>query len=441
MNVLLVEDDPNLRRVLSYHLGRAGHNVLSAGDGASALRMLDSEAVEMILTDVRMPGMDGVELLKAVRERDPGLPVVVMTAYGTISDAVDAMKLGASDYLTKPVEKQTLLLAVEKASRIGKLARENALLRESIREKKPLDTILGTSPSLQEMLAQLRRVSPTEATVLITGESGTGKELAALAIHSLSPRAQGPFVAVNCAAVPRDLLESELFGHEKGAFTGATEARPGKFQQAHGGTLFLDEVGDMHLNLQAKILRALQEKVVDPVGARSPKTVDVRLVAATHRDLALGVKEGAFREDLFWRLNVIPIHVPALRDRREDIALLLKHFYRAYGGGDLKLSSSAERLLGSYAWPGNVRELQNLCQRLAVLHPAQEVTPELLPPDLQGGKEVPEEAAQGLWGLERQAIVKALDEHKGNRSAAARALRIPRHILLYRMKKFGIEDH
>ncbi len=447
--ILLVEDDANLRRVVAYHLERAGHTVIQAMDGKAALEKFGEEPVELILTDVRMPGMDGIELLRAVRQKKPELPVIVMTAYGTIGDAVEAMRQGAADYLTKPVEKDTLLLAVQKAARVMDLERENKRLREHLKDRRPVEALLGTSRAMQEVLETIRRVAPTDATVLVTGESGTGKELAARALHSLSPRGEGRFVAINCAALPRDLLENELFGHEKGAFTGATEARQGKFQQAGGGTLFLDEIGDMDPGLQAKILRALQERVVDPVGAKKPVPVDVRLIAATHQDLSALVADGRFREDLYWRLNVIPVRMPPLRARPEDVPLLLGHFYREYGGGDLDLDPAAESLLEDYRWPGNVRQLQNLCQRLAVLYPGRTITPDLLPPEMgessppadavRGGA-IETGAASGLREIEKQAIVKALRESGGNQSAAARALRIPRHILLYRIKKYGIED-
>ena len=436
--ILMVEDDPNLRRILSYHLERLEYTVAQVADGRSALERLSAEPVDLVITDVRMAGMDGIELLRAIREKDPDLPVVVMTAYGTIQDAVEAMRLGAADYLTKPVERETLLLTVQKALRVSDLRKENRRLRENLQEKRPVESILGTSAPIQKLLDAIRRVAPTDATVLITGESGTGKELVARALHSLSPRMGKPFVAINCAAMPRELLESELFGHERGAFTGATETKPGKFVQANGGTLFLDEIGDMDLSLQAKILRVLQERVVDPVGSRASKAVDVRILAATHRDLSGAVKAGAFREDLYWRLNVIPLGVPPLRERMEDVAILFSHFCRQYGGTEPKLEPGAMAILSNYRWPGNVRELQSLCQRLAILYPDQAIVPTMLPPEMRGVETDRQTPAEGLWGMEREAIVKALREHNGNQSAAARSLRIPRHILIYRMKKYGL---
>lgn len=437
--LLLVEDDASLRKVLAYPLVQAGYHVAEAAEGRGALRILESREVDAVLTDVRMPGMDGFELLAALRERDPSLPVIVITAYGTIEDAVRAMRMGAADYLTKPVEKEGLLLAVEKAMRLRDLASENRRLRERLRREKPLDNLLGTSPTMERLRETLRKVGPSEATVLITGESGTGKELVARVLHDLSPRREGPFLALNCAALPRDLLESELFGYEKGAFTGAGAAKPGKFVLASGGTLLLDEIGDMDLPLQAKLLRVLQERTVDPLGSRESLSVDVRVLAATHLDLRAAVREGRFREDLFWRLHVIPVEVPPLRERGEDILLLFSSFYREECGRSPVVEPEAKALLLAHPWPGNVRELKSLCTRLAVLHPGHPVTAGLLPPEMRTGGAA-HRAVEGLWALEREAIARALREHGGNRSAAARALKIPRHVLLYRMRKFGIED-
>jgi two-component system NtrC family response regulator len=442
--ILLVDDDASLRRILSHHLERAGYTVRSAADGSQALALLAAGPADLVLTDVRMPGMDGRALLAEVRRGTPDLPVLMMTAYGTIQDAVEAMRQGAFDYLTKPVDKETLLRAVHRALQIGNLRRENRLLRENLVEHKPLEAILGTSAAVDAMRDLIRKAGPTTATVLLTGESGTGKELAARALHALSLRSKGPFVALNCAALTPDLLESELFGHAKGSFTGAVADHPGKFRQAGGGTLFLDEIGDMDIRLQAKILRALQERVVDPVGSRDPVPVDVRLVAATNKDLSARVREGLFREDLFYRLAVLAIRVPALRERGADRLLLMKHFYRLHGGGDLNLEAQAQLALEAYSWPGNIREMMNVCQRLAILSPRQTVTPDLLPSEIVGAapatiheRQAPE--AGGLWAQERAAIVTAMQENGGNRSAAARALRVPRHILLYRIKKYGLE--
>ena len=440
--ILLVDDDANLRKILAYPLEQAGMLVFPASGGREALEGLSSVPVDLVLTDVRMPGMDGMALLAEVRRTYPDLPVLVMTAYGTIQDAVEAMRQGAFDYITKPVDRETLLRSVQRALQVGDLRRENRLLRENLAERKPLEAILGISPVVEGMKDLIRKAGPTTATVLLTGESGTGKELAARALHALSLRSKGPFVALNCAALSSDLLESELFGHAKGSFTGAVGDHPGKFRQAGGGTLFLDEIGDMELRLQAKILRALQERVVDPVGGKEPVAVDVRLVAASNRDLAALVKEGAFREDLFYRLAVIAIRVPALRERGADRMLLLKHFYRQFGGGSMELDPPAQAALESYSWPGNIREVMNLCQRLAILYPRQTVTLDLLPPEIAQRSAVPQanpQRPEGLREQERAAVIRALEACGGNRSAAARALRVPRHILLYRIKKYGLE--
>ncbi len=441
--ILLVDDDANLRRILAHHLQQAGYEAVSAGNGREGLEAMARQAVDLPIPDVRMPELDGLALIRETRNSNPDLPVIVMTAYGTIQDAVEAMRLGAFDYLTKPVDRETLLRSVQKALQMGDLRRENSRLRENLAEQHPLEAMIGASPALEAAKEMIRRAGPTEATVLLEGESGTGKEVAARAIHALSPRAGGPFVPLNCAALSSELLESELFGHVKGAFTGAVMDHPGRFRQAAGGTLFLDEIGDMEPRLQAKILRALQERVVDPVGSKAPVAVDVRLVAATHRDLRAMVREGSFREDLYYRLAVLTIRVPPVRERGEDALILLKHYYRRFGGGELELDEGAKKALSSHPWPGNIREIMNVCQRLAVLNPREKVVRDLLPAEIRlptMAAEDPESSERGgLWDQERAAILRALEEQGGNRSAAARALRVPRHILLYRMKKYGLD--
>jgi two-component system NtrC family response regulator len=443
--LLLVEDDPSLREILAYQLKQEGYAVTAAGNGRQALAEIRRAHWDLIITDVRMPQMDGLALLREVRRVDADLPVLLLTAYGTIQDAVEAIKAGAFDYLTKPVGREDLLRIVRKALQLGELQRENRRLRETLVERYPLEAMLGGSPAIHAAIRLIRQAAPAEATILLTGESGTGKELAARAIHVLSSRSGKPFVPVNCAAVPAGLMESELFGHRKGAFTGSTADHPGKFRQADGGTLLLDEVAELELRLQAKLLRVLQERIVDPVGSVRSVPVDVRLVCSTNQDLQSLVQAGRFREDLYHRLNVIVIHLPPLRERGEDVLLLLNHFYRRFGGGDFELDGAAERLLLQYDWPGNVREVMNLCQRLAVLHPRQPVTPEILPREIRewaGTDPATSDPGEetGLWELEKTAIRRALHSHRGNKSAAARSLRIPRHVLLYRMKKFGISD-
>lgn len=442
--ILLVDDDPNLRQVLGYHLKKEGYEVNEARDGREALELLKEGTYDLLVTDVRMPRMDGLALLEQSKALNPDLPALLLTAYGTIQDAVEAMRTGAADYLTKPVEKDQLLKVVRKTLQVGELQRENRRLRQNLEEKAPLDAILGTSPPIQQVKEMIRRTGPTDATVLVTGESGTGKELAARALHRLSHRALNPFVVINCAAISGELLESELFGHTKGAFTGAVSDHAGKFKQADGGTLFLDEIGDMDLRLQAKILRALQERVIEPVGSATPVPVNVRMIAATNRDLITMVRNGEFREDLFYRLDVISIRMPPLRERGEDVLLLLKTFCRRYSGANLELDQDARRLLSAYSWPGNIRELQNLCQRLGIMFPGERMTSDMLPQEIKG-KDVssfePHSAVTGsLWDMERAAIIRALREAGGNKSAAARALNIPRHVLLYRLKKFEIQS-
>lgn len=439
--ILLVEDDASLRSILSYHLEQAGYKVTEAADGRQALDQSKKHDWDLVVTDIRMPRIDGVTLLKEIRRSDVDLPIILITAHGTIEDAVAAIKAGAFDYITKPVEREVLLRVVGRALKLGDLQRENRLLRENLEQRNPLAAMLGNSAVIQEAISLIRRAGPTEATVLLTGESGTGKELAARAIHALSARSGKEFVAINCAALPADLLESELFGHRKGAFTGATADHPGKFRQAHGGTLFLDEIAEMDLRLQAKLLRVLQEKVVDPVGSTRSILVDVRLVAATNQTLAARIREGRFREDLYHRLNVITIDLPPLRERGDDILLFLNHFYRQFGGGSLTMTREAVQVLVNYRWPGNIRELMNLCQKLAILYPNQQVTLAMLPHEyLATSDTLPESPPAGLWEIECDAIRRALNAQRGNKSAAARALGIPRHVLLYRMKKFGIPD-
>jgi len=436
--ILLAEDDLNLAKILSFHLSEAGHSVTTARDGEEALRFLRETGYDVLLTDVKMPRMDGMELIRMARQDYRYMPVIAMTAYGTINDAVVAMKEGATDYLTKPVSRETLLMAMDKALSLRTLTLENLNLKESLRDRSALSKILGKSPSLLSFLEAVKRVAKTEASVLLLGESGTGKELAAAAIHEISPRFAGPFVPLNCAAIPHDLLESELFGYEKGAFTGAVQSRQGKVEQADRGTLFLDEIGDMDMALQAKILRLLETKTVEPLGSREGRKVDFRLVAATHRDLHEMVEEGKFRNDLYFRLTVVPLSLPPLRERKEDIPLLLRHFFKSHDGEELSISPSALQRLTDYNWPGNIRELENLAQRWAILHKGERITPEHLPKEILTGTAPGAEDKGSLWEIEKKAIEDALATAEGNISKASRELGIPRHILIYRMKKWKI---
>jgi DNA-binding NtrC family response regulator len=406
-----------------------------------------------VITDMKMPGMDGMQVLKAVKSRSPETLVIVATAFGTVDVAVEAMKAGAYDYITKPFNRDELRLTVAKALQLRGLAVENRRLKEELSDKTDYRTIVGSSRGMERVFEIVRKVADTDASVLITGESGTGKELVARSIHHKSGRRDAPFIAINCAAIPRDLLESELFGHVKGAFTGAIKDKTGKFQLADGGTLFLDEVGELPLELQPKLLRALQEKVVEPVGGTKPYKLDVRVVAATNLDIEKALAESTFREDLYYRLAVIPIHLPPLRERREDIALLLRYFCGKHGAGMVNFSHDAIVTLSSYRWPGNVRELENLVERLLIMRGGDTLTVDDLPDKICSGGPAPgaspkpgsvvnlPDEGYSLEQLEREVVVEALERNLWNQTAAARFLRIPRHTLLYRMEKYGILSH
>jgi DNA-binding NtrC family response regulator len=446
-NILLIDDDDSLRRVIEFSLTEAGYKVKAAADGEEGLRLFEKEPFDAVITDITMPGMNGMEVLARVHERDAQIPVVVITAYGTIENAVEAMKKGAFDYITKPFNREELRITLQKALRMRRLEKENVELRSQMNDRYRFDAIIGTSPQLGTVLEMAGRVAASDASVLITGESGTGKELLARGIHYNSPRAAGPFVAVNCAAIPENLIESELFGHVKGAFTGASRDREGKFELADGGTLFLDEIGDLRVDLQAKILRTIQERQVDRVGGSQLVQVDVRIIAATNKDVERAVKEGSFREDLYYRLSVITLHIPPLRERREDIALLAGHFLKKYTPGvDLRLEADALSALTSYGWPGNVRELENVIQRASVLRRGETISASDLPDKLKKEKmsvenivlNLPEDGIS-LEELEKNLIAKALEKHKGNQTRAAEYLGITRPTLIYRMEKYGIK--
>jgi DNA-binding NtrC family response regulator len=448
--ILVIDDDASLRRVVEYNLQEAGYQVLSAAGGEDGLRLFAEEVPALVITDMKMPGMDGMQLLKAVKERSPETLVIMITAFGTVDVAVEAMKAGAYDYITKPFNRDDLRLTVAKALQFRGLAVENRRLKDELSDKADYRTIVGSSKVMERIFEIVRKVADTEASVLITGESGTGKELVARSIHHHSSRRDAPFIAINCAAIPRDLLESELFGHIKGAFTGAIKDKAGKFQLADGGTLFLDEVGELPLELQPKLLRALQERVVEPVGGTKPHKLDVRVVAATNLDIEKALVDATFREDLYYRLAVIPIHLPALRERPEDIALLLRYFCGKHGAAKVTFDNSALAVLSSYRWPGNVRELENLVERLLIMRGGDTITLDDLPdkictggtapvttPSLGNVINLPEEG-YSLEQLEREVVVEALERNGWNQTAAAKFLRIPRHTLIYRMEKYGI---
>ncbi|HSH69419.1 MAG TPA: sigma-54 dependent transcriptional regulator [Deferrisomatales bacterium] len=446
--IMIVDDDTSLRRVLEYNLAEEGYAVATAASGEDALEALGRSTFDLVVTDIQMPGIGGMELLARVRRDTPETQVIVITAFGTIEMAVEAMKAGAFEYVTKPFNRDELKLAVRKALRVQHLERDNVRLRREVSRRFEVDQIIGDSEPMQRVFRLIEKVADTAAPVLISGDSGTGKELVARALHYGSARAERPFLAVNCAAIPRELLESELFGHKKGSFTGAIRDKKGKFEEAHGGTLFLDEIGDLPIELQAKILRALQEMEVTPVGSNETVQVDVRILAATNRDLEERIEEGAFREDLYYRLAVVPIHMPSLRERPDDIPLLVNHFLADLAPGQpVRVTPDAMTALQRYPWRGNVRELQNTLERLLILRDGDTIGLDALPDKI---RHPAPEAGQGAFSFhfppegvgleeaERAIIMEALRRAGWNQSRAAQLLKVPRHILLYRMEKFAI---
>ncbi|MCS7314790.1 MAG: sigma-54 dependent transcriptional regulator [Bryobacterales bacterium] len=448
--ILLVEDDESLRRVTQVQLEQSGYEVTTASDAREALALLEKCPQDLVVTDLRMPGMSGMDLLRRIKADYPEIVVLVVTAFGTIESAVEAMKLGAYDYITKPVHADALRLVVARALEHLRLRREVEHLRRSLDRKYGFENILGRSPALLETLEAAARVAPTDATVLIRGETGTGKELLAKAIHFNSARREGPFVTINCGAIPPELLESELFGHVKGAFTGAVAHKKGRIELADGGTLFLDEIGELPLPLQVKLLRLIQEREIEKLGAPGVLRVNVRIIAATHRNLEAMVEDGAFREDLYYRLAVIPLHLPPLRERAEDIPELVAHFFEAskrrYGRPRLVLPQALLPYFSAWRWPGNVRELENVIERVVLLARGDEVTLHDLPDFLRREREpldaihleLPPEGIS-LEAVERELIRRALEKFDGNQSQAARYLDISRKTLIYRMEKYGLK--
>jgi two-component system NtrC family response regulator len=448
--VLLVDDDESLRRVVEYNLREDGYQVLTAADGRTGLQRFQESSVDLVVTDVRMPEMTGFELLTQLKSMQPDLPVIVLTAHGTIDAAVEAMKAGAFDYLTKPFSRDQLQAAVRKALELGALASENRQLRQIVRERFSFSNMIAGSRAMRAVTDTASRVAASDATVMLEGESGTGKELLAKAIHVNSPRSRGAFVTVNCAAIPEHLLESELFGHRRGAFTGAVADKQGKFEAAHRGTIFLDEVGELPLHLQVKILRVLQEREVDKVGETRPIKVDVRVIAATNRDLEKMVADGTFRDDLYYRLAVVSIRVPPLRGRGDDIPLLVDYFLGKHserlGRPRPGVDKSVYSAFSLYAWPGNIRELENVIERALVLDRDGVLGLDDLPDRLNASGrrignlriELPDEGVS-LEEIERELLLAALEKHNWNQTRAAAYLDITRSTLLYRMQKFGLE--
>jgi DNA-binding NtrC family response regulator len=447
--ILIVDDEVNARTALAEILRDEGYGVDMAADGFKALPKLDDFAPEAVVTDLRMPGMDGLELMRRVHAGDPDTPVVVVTAYGAVDSAVQAMRRGAADYITKPVNVDELLVVLERALETRRMRAEAQQLRQRLAEREGTDSVVGSSAAMKAVLQDVVRVAPSRASVLITGESGTGKELLAAAIHRKSARAQGPFVKLHCAALAETLLESELFGHERGAFTGAVSRRDGRFKQADGGTLFLDEVGEISPSVQIKLLRFLQEHEFERVGGNETIKVDVRIVAATNRDLLRRVGEGLFREDLYYRLNVFSLHVPPLREHPSDIPILAMHFLStqaAENGKELEgFSSEAMALLTHHSWPGNVRELENAVERAVVMARGKAILPEDLPPALASARVTRGEDGPGVPGstlaeLERWAILRTLELTGGSTSRAAEILGTSRRNLHRKIKQYNLKE-
>ena len=447
--ILIVEDEAKMRRLLELNLGEEGFATLSAGDAESGLKLLRENSVDLVVTDLKLPGMNGLEFLQAVKHQNAALPVIVMTAFGTVETAVEAMKAGASDYVLKPFSLAEMRMVIHKELDVHKLREENRSLREALGKRYAHPNVVARSPKMQEVLATVERVAPTNSTVLLGGESGVGKDLIARAIHEKSRRARGPFIKINSSAIPENLLESELFGYEKGAFTGANASKPGKFELAAKGTLFLDEIGDVPPAIQVKLLRVLQEREFERLGGTRTVKVDVRLIAATNRDLRAALEEGTFREDLYYRLNVVPIDIAPLRERKEDIPDLASLFMERFCGGAGKpvkgIAPEAVRILVNYHWPGNVRELQNIIERACALAKGDVIEPADIHLDTRPVRDetsenhfLPEGMTLERW--EDEMIQEALRRASGNKSQAARLLGLSRNALRYRLSKIGIAD-
>jgi two-component system, NtrC family, response regulator AtoC len=446
--ILIVEDEAKMRRLLELNLGEDGFTTLSAEDAETGLKLLRENSVDLVVTDLKLPGMNGLDFLQAVKRQNAALPVVVMTAFGSVETAVEAMKAGAADYVLKPFSLAEMRLVIHKELDVRNLREENRSLREALGKRYSHPNVVARSPKMQEVLATLERVAPTNATVLLGGESGVGKDLIARAIHEKSRRASGPFLKINSTAIPENLLESELFGFEKGAFTGAVASKPGKFELADKGTLFLDEIGDVPPATQVKLLRVLQEREFERLGGTKTVKVDVRLVAATNKDLREALEQGTFREDLYYRLNVVPIDIAPLRDRKEDIPDLVNLFISRFAGDSGKviegIAPEAMQMLVSYHWPGNVRELQNVIERACALSKEPLLEPADIHLDTRASKAangagfLPEGMTLEQW--EDEMVKEALRRANGNKSQAARLLGISRNALRYRLSKIGIAD-
>ncbi len=446
--ILVVDDEPSHRQMLEAVLTADGYEVQQADDGQEAINSVEERFYDLILMDVRMSRVSGIEALKKIKELSPGIPVIIMTAYASVSTAVDALKSGAYDYLTKPLDIEELKILVSKALRQRQLEQENVYLRERLGDRFDFSNIIGRSSAMRDLFETVALVAPTEATVLIVGESGTGKELIANAIHQNSPRKDRPFIKVNCAALPETLLESELFGHEKGAFTGALARKQGRFQLAHSGSIFLDEIGEMSPTTQTKILRVLQEREFEPLGGTQTVKVDTRVVAATNKNLEEEIQEGRFREDLYYRVNVVTLEVPSLRERREDVSLLTDFFLKQYAEKNQRFikgfTPRATDLLMRHGWPGNVRELENVVERAVIMARGDVISQTELPDTLRELNAEEEEVGidltpgRSLKEMEREMILRTLEEAGGNRTRSAEILGISRRTLQLKLKEYGI---
>jgi two-component system NtrC family response regulator len=442
--ILLIDDDQSLRRVTEYNLSEAGFDLITAGSGQQGLKLFSKNNPALVITDVKLGDMDGLEVLAAIKRESPETPVIVITAFGSIEMAVKAMHEGAFNFITKPFDRETLRLSCSKALELRSLRSQKQQLADEVDRLTGTAGMVTANSAMAELLETALKVAGSEATVLVTGESGTGKEVLARLVHQHSPRREGPMVAVNCTAIPDNLIESELFGHVKGAFTGAISNRKGRFQTAAKGTLFLDEIGELKMDMQAKLLRAIQEREVEPVGSDRTEKIDVRIIAATNKDLSEEVASGNFREDLYYRLSVIPLHIPPLRERPEDIPALANHFLKKLSAPrGVKFSNEVMSVMKKYEWPGNIRELQNSVERSLILRKDKIIEPDdiSLPTaktsDIVVIPDIPHDGIS-LEEVEKGLIIKALEKSKGNRSQAARLLKIPRHVLIYRLEKFDL---
>jgi DNA-binding NtrC family response regulator len=449
--ILIVDDEEGLRRVLSILLTKEGYDVTAVASGTEALARCEKEVYDAVITDIKMPGISGIELLKGIKSLDPAVPVIVMTAYASLDTAIEAVNQGAFHYFVKQTRNEEIKLVVRRALEMQQLRRENRYLRHEMKEKLAARPIIGQSPRLHEVFETVRKVARSDSTVLLCGESGTGKELFAREIHTASKRAPGPFVSINCGALPENLLESELFGHVRGSFTGAIKDKEGLFTVARGGSFLLDEVGETSLSIQVKLLRVLQEREIIPVGGQKPLKVDVRVIAATNRDLEKEVERGRFRPDLFYRLNVIPITLPPLRDRREDIPLLVDHFLKHYCAvaerRPMEVDDATMRALAEYRWPGNVRELENVIERGVILEEGDRLTPDSLPERVRTGGGASDEdgvrrtpsGVGTLEDMEKQHLLEVLEETGWHKKKASEILGINSSTLYRKIQRYGLE--